>query len=171
MVIQFHSSHVYKDVIVRSPIRLSPSQVIRVYTWHYSSHCNGRSPQNPRPDLTSATTQPATSTRLKIYADLRRKDHEFSEGDWVYLRFQPYKQTTVALRRSNKLAPRFLGPFQILHRVEKVAYRLHLPGSSKIHPTFHVSQLKKKLGSSSTAVLELPPWMTTMSLNWSLKRY
>ena len=45
-----------------------------------------------------------------------------------------------------KLAPRYIGPFQILDRCGKVAYRLKLPEQlSAVHDVFHVSQLKKCL--------------------------
>ena len=45
-----------------------------------------------------------------------------------------------------KLAPRYIGPFQILERCGKVAYRLKLPEHlSVVHDVFHVSQLKKCL--------------------------
>ena len=83
---------------------------------------------------------------MKHYADMHRSDREVEPHDWVYLRLQPYRQTTLALHRNMKLAPRFYGPFQVVARIGKVAYQLQLPASAHIHPVFHVSLLKKKLG-------------------------
>lgn len=84
--------------------------------------------------------------RMKWFSDLKRTKREFVVGDWVFLKLHPYRQVSVAMRSDQKLAPRFYGPFKILHRVDSVACTLGLPSGSLIHPTFHGSLLKKQLG-------------------------
>ncbi|XP_074374620.1 uncharacterized protein LOC141715031 [Apium graveolens] len=81
--------------------------------------------------------------KLKSYADTRRSEMQFQKGDWVYLKLQPYKQVYVVIRRNLKLAAKFYGPYEIVEKVGSVAYKLALPVTSRIHPVFHVSQLKK----------------------------
>lgn len=60
--------------------------------------------------------------RMKKYYDLRRKEQEYAEGEWVYLRLQSYQQTSVALCRNLKLAPSLYRPFQIRQMIGKDAY-------------------------------------------------
>ena len=46
--------------------------------------------------------------------------------------------------KKEKLAPRYIEPFEILERIGMVAYRLALPPDmSQVHPVFHVSMLRK----------------------------
>ncbi|XP_026416204.1 uncharacterized protein LOC113311598 [Papaver somniferum] len=85
--------------------------------------------------------------RTKQQADKNRTEGEFQIGDWVYLRLQPYRQTSVQLRKNLKLYAKFFGPYQVLAKLGKVAYKIQLPPSSRIHPVFHVSQLNPKLGA------------------------
>ncbi|TXG70895.1 hypothetical protein EZV62_005830 [Acer yangbiense] len=104
--------------------------------------------------LKEALTQ--AQNRMKLYVDKRRSEREFSVGDWVYLRLQPYRQATVAIRRNMKLAPKYFGPYSILAKIGAVAYRLQLPNESQVHPIFHVSQLKRKIGDWVVSSSNLP---------------
>ena len=64
--------------------------------------------------------------RQKSYADQRRKPLEFEEGDWVFVKVSP-RRGIFRFWKNGKLAPRFVGPFQIDKRVGLVAYKLILP--------------------------------------------
>nr|KYP61836.1 hypothetical protein KK1_016348 [Cajanus cajan] len=96
---------------------------------------------------------------MKKYADQSR--HAVSLlaiGDWVYLKLKPYRLRSLARKRSEKLSPRFYGPYQITKLIGAVAFQLALPLESKIHPVFHVSLLKKALSPSATPQ-PLPPML------------
>jgi ribosomal protein L21E len=84
-----------------------------------------------------------TQVRMKHQADKQRSEVSYEVGDKVYLKLQPYVQTSLANRTHQKLAFKFLGPYVITDKVGAVAYKLHLPGGSLVYPVFHASQLKK----------------------------
>ena len=82
-------------------------------------------------------------SRQKSYADVRCRPLEFEVGDHVFLKVMP-KRGVVRFGKRRKLSPRFIGPFEILERIDTVAYRLALPPNmSGIHEVFHVSMLQK----------------------------
>ncbi|GKF18513.1 putative reverse transcriptase domain-containing protein [Tanacetum coccineum] len=87
----------------------------------------------------------AARDRHKSYADKRRKPLEFSVGDYVLLKVSPWKGV-VRFGKKGKLAPRFVGPFEIVEKVGPMAYRLDFPEElNGFHDTFHVSNIKKCL--------------------------
>jgi hypothetical protein len=82
-------------------------------------------------------------SRQKSYADIQRRPLQFQIGDFVYLRVSP----TRGIQRfgvKGKLAPRYIGPFEIIEVCGPIAYRLQLPPQlASIHDIFHISQLRK----------------------------
>ncbi|GJV20583.1 putative reverse transcriptase domain-containing protein [Tanacetum coccineum] len=110
-----------------------------------------------RPELVLQTTDKvvlikeklkAASDRQKSYVDKRRKPLEFEVGDRVLLKVSSWKGV-ARFGRKGKLAPRYMGPFEILERIGLVAYRLRLPEElSSMHDTFHVSNLRKFLADA-----------------------
>uniref|UniRef100_A0A0A9AK86 Integrase catalytic domain-containing protein n=1 Tax=Arundo donax TaxID=35708 RepID=A0A0A9AK86_ARUDO len=94
--------------------------------------------------------------RIKNQADRHRTEREFAVGDMVYLKVQPYRHTSLSMHNSIKLHSKFYGPFRVMERIGKVAYKLLLPEGCQFHPVFHVSQLKRHLGPQAVTTSELP---------------
>ncbi|GJS95004.1 putative reverse transcriptase domain-containing protein [Tanacetum coccineum] len=81
--------------------------------------------------------------RQKSYADLKRKPMEFQVGDKVMFKVSPWKGV-VRFGKQRKLNPRYVGPFKVLEKVGSLAYKLEIHEElSRVHNTFHVSNLKK----------------------------
>jgi transposase InsO family protein len=105
-----------------------------------------------------------SQARMKVQADKHRSERSFAVGDWVYLKLQPYVQSSLAPRSNQKLAFKYFGPFRVIARIGSVAYKLELPPSSSVHPVFHVSQLKQSAGPfpvsstlpANTAAFQVP---------------
>ena len=51
-------------------------------------------------------------------------------------------------KKDNKLSPKYYGPYKVLQNIGTMAYKLELPASSRVHPVFHVSCLKKVIGEN-----------------------
>lgn len=83
--------------------------------------------------LTTAQSQ------QKSYANNQRRDFEFKIGDHVFLKIFLIKDIIMRFRKKGKLSPRFIKPFDILEKVEAIAYKLALPLKlANIHNVFHV---------------------------------
>lgn len=82
----------------------------------------------------------AAQQRQKALADGKRRDVQFNVGEEVAL---DSRNLTLKTTGPNKLLPKYVGPFKVLQKVGKVAYKLDLPPTMKCHPVFHVSLLHK----------------------------
>ena len=61
-------------------------------------------------------------------------------------------------KKDNKLSPKYYGPYKVLQNIGTMAYKLEFHASSRVHPVFHVSCLKKVIGDNipvQTISLEL----------------
>lgn len=83
--------------------------------------------------------------QMKYQADKGRSESEFQVRDWVFLKLQAYRQSSIERRKSDKLSPRFYEPYKIVAKVGSVAYTLRLSKGTRVHPTFLVSLLKRCL--------------------------
>ena len=96
-----------------------------------------------------------TQDRQKSYVDKRRKDLEFEVEDRVFLKLSPWKGV-VRFGKRGKLSPRYIGPFEIVDRIDLVACRLDLPEDlARVHNVFHISMLRKYI-SDPSHVLKAP---------------
>jgi hypothetical protein len=78
-------------------------------------------------------------SRQKSYADNRRKELKFEEGDFVCLKVSSM-HGVKRFQVKGKLALRFISPYPIIGRIGPAAYHLELQESmSDIHNVFHVS--------------------------------
>jgi hypothetical protein len=80
---------------------------------------------------------------MKSYQYQKRREIVFQEGDWVWLKLQQRTTVGVTTATHSKLGPKYYGPYQVLQRIDEVAYKLQLPSRARIDDVFNVSPLKK----------------------------
>ncbi|XP_017431907.1 uncharacterized protein LOC108339279 [Vigna angularis] len=95
---------------------------------------------------------------MTYYANKKRKAVMTKEGDWVFFKIRPHKQVSLPTKLHPKLLARYYGPFLVEKRVRPMAFKMQLPETVRIHPIFHVSQLKIAIGAhhvEGTLLVEL----------------
>ncbi|GJS79235.1 putative reverse transcriptase domain-containing protein [Tanacetum coccineum] len=124
-------------------------------------HESHKSKYSIHPEIVQETTEKViqikqrvqdTRDRQKSYADLKHQPMKFQVRDKVMLKVSPWKGV-VRFGKRGTLNPRYVRPFKVLEKVGSVAYKLELPQElSRVHNTFHVSNLKKCYSDDPLAV-------------------
>jgi hypothetical protein len=84
---------------------------------------------------------------MKHFADKKRSERSFEIGEWVFVKLRAHRQKSVVSRIHAKLSAKYYGPYPVVERIGAVAYKVKLPDGSRVHPVFHVSLLKKAVGT------------------------
>jgi hypothetical protein len=93
---------------------------------------------------------------MKQQADQGLSERQFAEGDQVFLRLQPYKQTSLKAEHCQKLAPKFYGPYTVLKPCGTSHISVSSAQSVEATSIFHVSCLKKVIGTRCQIQTNLP---------------
>ncbi|XP_057483982.1 uncharacterized protein LOC130770513 [Actinidia eriantha] len=124
-------------------------------------YCTGNNGEN---QVDSGSIESSTRSTKSI-ADANRRELDFQEGNWVFLKISPMKGV-MRFGKKGKLNPRYVGPFEILEKIGPVAYRLALTLEfANIHDVFHVSMLRKYV-ADPTHVLEQSPIVLEKNLQY-----
>nr|GEW68516.1 hypothetical protein [Tanacetum cinerariifolium] len=116
-----------------------------------------------RPELVQETTEKisqikdrlkAARDRQKSYADKRSKPQEFSVGDYVLLKVSPWKDV-VRFGKKGKLAPRFVGPFEIIEKVPLDEIRVDAKLNFVEEPVEILERMFKKLKQSRISIFKV----------------
>ncbi|KAI5328758.1 hypothetical protein L3X38_028155 [Prunus dulcis] len=119
---------------------ITPNTVVSGYTGSSPAAYKTAKEWQVTNELARAQLEKATR-KMKKWADKHRRDVVFQPGDLVFVKLNPSQHKST--RRLHKaLLRRYEGPFPIIRSVGRAAYRVELPPRLKIHPVFHVSNLK-----------------------------
>ncbi|XP_077237094.1 uncharacterized protein LOC143878734 [Tasmannia lanceolata] len=103
---------------------------------------------------------PGTYSIEAVDAELLQRDEVLSRLKANLIHAKARMKDMVDVKRVDKnfdkLSKRYYGPYEILAKVGQVAYKLRLPEESRIHPVFHVSQLKQFYGPTPQSICTLP---------------
>jgi hypothetical protein len=170
----------------------SPFEILMGYSpdFHIRSEDESHSGEVPAALCRIQKLQQLRENLLKIWQDAVDTQAKYYNSRHEFLEFKPkdlvmLSTKNIKLKQSaRKLSPRFIGPFRVLQRVGKQAYRLALPEQySRIHNVFHVSLLERWIprhGENAYESMPMPDleddnewggnYLLAKSISWNISR-
>ncbi|KAL5553282.1 hypothetical protein UlMin_040683 [Ulmus minor] len=160
--------HFLGHVVSKDGMSVDPAKIEAVSKWPAPTNVTEIRSFLGLADIKGA--QELDSELLRLRKDVKEgRNPEFSLSSDGILHHKGRLCGVMRFGKKGKLSPRFIGPFEILERVGKVAYKLALPPElSSVHNVFHVSMLKKYV-SGPSHVLEHEPIQVNEDLTYEEK--
>lgn len=142
----------YRELYGKDP----PSVNFHQYVRHKNANLDNFCQQRAKMQVILKSNLSKAQERMSYYANKHRLEWQFEKGDDIFPKLQAFRQNSIKDTRDNKFVPKYYGPYQIVKKIGSVSYQLQLPLKIKIHNTFHISLLKKKIGEHVMVSSDLP---------------
>ena len=130
---------------ISQPLGRTPNEVATGFTINESLDLTGIEKQGLAKDVIRVSASDAIAfaqINNKFHYDRAHHPQYLRAGDWALLRLHRGYDIPANRRTGRKVGQQFVGPFQVLERIGRLAYRLAIPNNWKIHPVFTVAQLE-----------------------------
>ena len=130
---------------VSAPLTCSPNQVVYGFTLNQALDLGGYEKDTLPKEVARLEASDAIAfaqTASKFHYDRRHQPQYFRKGDFALLRLHKGYNIPANKLTGRKYGQQFVGPFRVLERIGKLAYRLEIPGHWQLHPIFTVAQLE-----------------------------